>query len=62
MASVAAGQEFGVAQGVKIRSVRTNDCDEWTCTSTMIAGLEWVRTNHVKPAVANFSWSLPGVA
>jgi subtilisin family serine protease len=59
VASVAAGQEFGVAKGAKVWSVRINDCDDVTYRSSLIAGIEWVQTNHVKPAIANISWSLP---
>jgi subtilisin family serine protease len=46
---------YGVAKGVRLRSVRVFDCNGSGTTSGVIAGVDWVRLNHVKPAVANMS-------
>ena len=44
---------YGVAKNVTLYSVRVLNC---TGTfSAMIAGVDWVTNNHVKPAVANMS-------
>jgi aqualysin 1 len=46
---------YGVAKGVKLRAVRVLDCGGSGTNSGVIAGINWVTTNHVKPAVANMS-------
>jgi len=46
---------YGVAKGVKLRGVRVLDCAGSGAYSTIIAGIDWVRLNAVKPAVANMS-------
>ena len=46
---------YGVAKGVKLRGVRVLDCAGSGAISTIIAGIDWVRLNAVKPAVANMS-------
>ena len=46
---------YGVAKGVKLRGVRVLDCAGSGAYSTIIAGIDWVRANAVKPAVANMS-------
>jgi subtilisin family serine protease len=46
---------YGVAKGVMLRGVRVLDCNGSGTTSAIIAGIDWVRTNAVKPAVANMS-------
>ena len=56
VASVAAGNEYGVAKGATIWSVRANDCDDWSWSSTLEAGIDWVTGHHIKPAVLNFSY------
>ena len=56
VAGVLGGNTFGVAKGVTLHNVRISGCDNWTWTSSIIAGLNWVAANHVKPAVANLSW------
>ena len=56
VAGVIGGNTFGVAKGATLHNVRISGCDDWTWTSNIIAGLNWVAANHVKPAVANLSW------
>jgi subtilisin family serine protease len=46
---------YGVAKGALLRAVRVLNCSGSGSTSGIIAGLDWVRANHIKPAVANMS-------
>jgi len=46
---------YGVAKGVKLRGVRVLGCNGSGTYSAIIAGIDWVRLNAVKPAVANMS-------
>ncbi len=54
-ASTAAGTTYGVAKGMTIVGVRVLGCNGSGSTSGVIAGVDWVRTNAIKPAVANMS-------
>jgi serine protease len=49
------GKKYGVAKKVKLHGVRVLDCRGSGSISGVIAGVEWVTNNHVKPAVANMS-------
>lgn len=49
------GSTYGVAKGALLRGVRVLDCTGNGTTSGVIAGVDWVRLNHVAPAVANMS-------
>jgi subtilisin family serine protease len=55
VAGTLGGSTHGVAKGVALRAVRVLDCAGSGSTSGIIAGVDWVRANHVKPAVANMS-------
>ncbi|WP_211371843.1 S8 family peptidase [Marilutibacter maris] len=46
---------WGVAKGVSLYPVRVLGCDGSGSNSGVIAGMDWVAQNHVKPAVANMS-------
>jgi len=46
---------YGVAKAVRLHAVRVLGCNGSGTTSGVIAGVDWVRANHVKPAVANMS-------
>ena len=46
---------YGVAKASSLRGVRVLDCAGSGSTSGIIAGLDWVRLNAIKPAVANLS-------
>lgn len=59
VAGTIGGNTFGVAKAVRLIAVRVFGCSDSTRASTVIAGADWVRSNHVKPAVANFSLSGP---
>ena len=49
------GETFGVAKDALLRGVRVFSCSGGSANSTIIAGIDWVTANHVKPAVANLS-------
>jgi subtilisin family serine protease len=49
------GSTYGVAKAVLLRGVKVLSCSGSGSTSGVIAGIDWVRTNHVKPAIANMS-------
>jgi hypothetical protein len=55
MAGTIGGAVYGVAKGVRLRGVRVLDCNGSGTYSGIIAGMDWVRLNAVKPAVANLS-------
>jgi aqualysin 1 len=46
---------YGVAKSVSLHAVRVLDCAGSGTNSGVIAGMDWVANNHVKPAVANMS-------
>ncbi|HEY0431220.1 MAG TPA: S8 family peptidase, partial [Pyrinomonadaceae bacterium] len=49
------GSTYGVAKSAMLRGVRVLDCTGNGATSGVIAGVDWVRNNHIAPAVANMS-------
>jgi subtilisin family serine protease len=49
------GSTYGVAKSAMLRGVRVLDCNGSGSTSGVIAGVDWVRLNHIAPAVANMS-------
>ena len=49
------GSTYGVAKSALLRGVRVLDCSGSGSTSGVIAGVDWVRLNHIAPAVANMS-------
>ena len=49
------GSTYGVAKGVTLVAVRVLNCSGSGTTSGVIAGINWVTSNHVDPAVANMS-------
>jgi len=55
VAGTTGGATFGVAKRASLVAVRVLRCDNNGTTESFIAGIDWVRANHVKPAVANFS-------
>jgi aqualysin 1 len=55
VAGTVGGTVYGVAKGVTLHSVRVLDCNGSGTISGVIAGIDWVTNNHVKPAVANMS-------
>jgi subtilisin family serine protease len=57
VAGILGGSTYGVAKGVKLHSVRVIDCYNQAFMSAVVAGLDWVRLNHVKPAVVNLGFT-----
>jgi serine protease len=55
VAGTVGGSTYGVAKNVEIYAVRVLGCDGSGSNSGVIAGIDWVAANHVKPAVANMS-------
>ena len=49
------GSTHGVAKGVTLHPVRVLGCDGSGPNSGIAAAMDWVASNHVKPAVANLS-------
>jgi serine protease len=55
VAGTVGGNTWGVAKGVTLIPVRVLGCNGSGTNSGVIAGIDWVTANHVKPAVANMS-------
>src|SRR5687767_4037178 len=55
VAGTIGGSTFGVAKNVLLRAVRVLNCSGSGSNSGVIAGVDWVRLNHIAPAVANMS-------
>jgi subtilisin family serine protease len=55
VAGTVGSASYGVAKSVRLRGVRVLNCSGSGSWSGVIAGLDWVTANHVKPAVANLS-------
>jgi subtilisin family serine protease len=56
------GSTYGVAKSALLRGVRVFGCGNTTSTSNIIAGVNWVVSNHINPAVANMSVGGPASA
>lgn len=55
VAGTVGGSTYGVAKGVQLRAVRVLNCQGSGSNSGVIAGVDWVTSNHASPAVANMS-------
>ncbi len=55
VAGTIGGATYGVAKAVKLKAVRVLDCAGSGSFAGVVAGVDWVRANAVKPAVANMS-------
>ena len=55
VAGTVGGSTYGVAKGVTLHPVRVLSCSGSGSNSGVIAGVDWVRTNRIRPAVANMS-------
>ncbi|BBH67266.1 hypothetical protein ACTI_39510 [Actinoplanes sp. OR16] len=55
VAGTVGGSTYGVAKAVKLVGVRVLNCSGSGTTAGVIAGVNWVTSNAVKPAVANMS-------
>jgi subtilisin family serine protease len=57
VAGTIAARTYGVAKNAYLRGVKVlgGDCSKNGTWSAVLAGIDWVRSNHIKPAVANLS-------
>jgi len=55
VAGTVGGTTHGIAKSVRLHPVRVLGCTGSGSNSGVVAGIDWVRLNHVKPAVANMS-------
>ncbi|MEV4702475.1 S8 family peptidase [Actinoplanes sp. NPDC049316] len=55
VAGTVGGTSYGVAKGVQLVAVRVLNCQGSGTTAQVVAGIDWVTANAVKPAVANMS-------
>ena len=55
VAGTVGGSTFGVAKDVRLFAVRVLNCSGSGTNSGVIAGVNWVTSNHIDPAVANMS-------
>lgn len=55
VAATVAGTTYGVAKKATLHAVRVLDCNGSGTNSGVIEGVDWVMSNHIKPAVANMS-------
>jgi subtilisin family serine protease len=49
------GSTYGVAKGVSLTAVKVLTCSGSGTTAGVVAGIDWVTANSIKPAVANMS-------
>ncbi len=54
------GAEYGVAKGIQLVAVKVLDCAGSGSFAGVVAGIDWVAANAVKPAVANMSLGATG--
>lgn len=50
---------YGVAKQVNLYAVRVLDCYGYGTFAGVLAGVDWVTANHIKPAIANMSLGGP---
>ena len=55
VAGIVGGSRYGVAKRVTLIGVRVLPCSGSGSNASVIAGIDWVRTHAIKPAVANIS-------
>ncbi|MFL6138000.1 MAG: S8 family serine peptidase [Frankiaceae bacterium] len=55
VAGTVGGTTYGVAKSVQLRAVRVLDCSGSGSNSGVIAGMNWVASNHATKSVANMS-------
>ena len=55
VAGTVGGSTYGVAKGVQLVAVRVLNCSGSGTTAGVVAGIDWVTANAIKPAVANMS-------
>jgi len=60
VAGTIGGKRFGVAKDATLHPVRVLDCSGSGTSEQIIAGLDWIANNHIKPAVTNMSLGFRG--
>jgi subtilisin family serine protease len=55
VAGTVGGSAYGVAKSVQLVAVRVLNCQGSGTNAQVVAGIDWVRANAVRPAVANMS-------
>ena len=55
VAGTVGGSQYGVAKSVQLVGVRVLNCQGSGTTAQVVAGIDWVTANAVRPAVANMS-------
>ncbi|MEN9561872.1 MAG: hypothetical protein RIR73_116 [Chloroflexota bacterium] len=55
VAGTVGGTTYGVAKLARLHAIRVLNCGGSGSYSGVIAGVDWVANNHIKPAVANMS-------
>jgi len=55
VAGTVGGTTYGIAKNVKLVGVKVLNCAGSGTSASVIAGIQWVTSNHQKPAVANMS-------
>jgi len=55
VAGTVGGSTYGVAKGVSLVAVKVLNCAGSGTTTGVVSGIDWVKANAVKPAVANMS-------
>jgi len=60
VAGTIGGKRFGVAKDAILHPVRVLDCTGSGSSEQIIAGLDWVASNHIKPSVVNMSLGFRG--
>lgn len=55
VAGTAVGSTYGVAKKATVYPVRVLDCKGESLSTTILAGMEWVAENAVRPATVNYS-------
>ena len=53
---------YGVAKGVSLHAVRVMDCSGYGSASNVLSAVNWIASNHVKPAVANISLAFTSIS
>lgn len=55
VAGTAAGTSYGIAKRATVHAVRVLNCSGSGSNADIIAGVNWIKTNALKPAVVNYS-------
>jgi subtilisin family serine protease len=55
VAGTVGGSQYGVAKSVQVHGVRVLNCQGSGTNAQVVAGIDWVTANAIKPAVANMS-------